>query len=83
MASNDPGLAPFAANADDPRRGGVPEKEPISPTNDEILVTEDRPIPPDQCDPQLETSRWEIWSYYAYYVGNNGLSLFNFAPTAF
>lgn len=30
-----------------------------------------------------ETSRWEIWSWYAYYVGANGLSLFNFGPTAF
>ncbi|KAI1153269.1 MFS general substrate transporter [Nemania diffusa] len=30
-----------------------------------------------------ETSRWEIWSWYAYYVGANGLALFNFGPTAF
>lgn len=29
------------------------------------------------------TTRAEIWSYYAYYVGANGLSLFNFGPTAF
>ena len=44
---------------------------------------DDRPVAPDQFDSQYETSRWEIWAYYAYYIGNNGLSLFNFAPTAF
>jgi hypothetical protein len=40
-------------------------------------------VAPDQFDPRWETDRWEIWSYYAYYIGNNGLTLFNFAPTAF
>ncbi|OAL64152.1 autophagy protein [Trichophyton rubrum] len=34
-------------------------------------------------DEKFQTSKWEIWAYYAYYVGNNGLTLFNFAPTAF
>lgn len=29
------------------------------------------------------TTRREIWSWYAYYIGANGLSLFNFGPTAF
>ena len=29
------------------------------------------------------TSRREIWAWYAYYIGANGLSLFNFGPTAF
>ncbi|KAF3004001.1 hypothetical protein E8E14_008402 [Neopestalotiopsis sp. 37M] len=29
------------------------------------------------------TTRKEIWSWYAYYIGANGLSLFNFGPTAF
>lgn len=29
------------------------------------------------------TTRTEIWAYYTYYVGANGLSLFNFGPTAF
>ncbi|GKU12761.1 autophagy protein [Fusarium langsethiae] len=29
------------------------------------------------------TSKWEIWSWYAYYIGANGLALFNFGPTAF
>ncbi|KAI1102527.1 autophagy-related protein 22-like protein [Jackrogersella minutella] len=30
-----------------------------------------------------ETSKWEIWSWYSYYIGANGLALFNFGPTAF
>ena len=30
-----------------------------------------------------QTSRWEIYSWYGYYVGANGLALFNFGPTAF
>lgn len=48
------------------------------------VITEDGQIvAPDQHDPKYETTRWEIWAYYAYYVGNNGLSLFNFAPTAY
>ncbi|CAM1506274.1 Fc.00g059150.m01.CDS01 [Cosmosporella sp. VM-42] len=29
------------------------------------------------------TTRWEIWAWYLYYVGSNGLALFNFGPTAF
>lgn len=29
------------------------------------------------------TSKWEIWSWYLYYIGSNGLALFNFGPTAF
>lgn len=31
----------------------------------------------------LATTRWELWSYYLYYVGNNGLAGFNFGPSAF
>jgi len=29
------------------------------------------------------TTRFELWSYYLYYVGNNGLSGFNFGPSQF
>ncbi|KAJ5565748.1 Major facilitator superfamily domain general substrate transporter [Penicillium sp. DV-2018c] len=43
----------------------------------------DQPIAPDQFDGRYRTTKMEIWAYYAYYIGNNGLSLFNFAPTAF
>ncbi|KAI4249236.1 MAG: hypothetical protein L6R40_000694 [Gallowayella cf. fulva] len=52
----------------------------IEPSN---LGKDDRPVAPDQFDPAFETTRREIWAYYAYYVGDNGLTLFNFAPTAF
>ena len=47
------------------------------------LEEDDQPVAPDQFLEGYETSKWEIWSYYAYYVGNNGMGLFNFAPAAF
>lgn len=31
----------------------------------------------------METTRWELWAFYAYYIGNSGLPTFNFAPIAF
>lgn len=74
MAANDPGLATFAAPAEDPTKGAV-----LDNTSN---VSDDRPVAPDQFDPKYETSQHEIWAYYSYYIGNNGLSLFNFAPTA-
>ncbi|KAJ5758684.1 Major facilitator superfamily domain general substrate transporter [Penicillium odoratum] len=40
-------------------------------------------VAPDRFDEKYRTTRMEIWAYYSYYIGNNGLSLFNFAPTAF
>ncbi|KAL8939782.1 MAG: hypothetical protein Q9216_003169 [Gyalolechia sp. 2 TL-2023] len=73
MASNDPGFAPMP-DAEDPRKGGI-----IADDSSD----EDRPVAPDQFDPTYETTRKEIWAYYAYYIGDNGLTLFNFAPTAF
>lgn len=73
MATNDPGCAPILT-AEDPRKGSI-----IAEDSSE----EDRPVAPDQFDPTYETTRKEIWAYYAYYIGDNGLTLFNFAPTAF
>ena len=73
MASNDPGFA-VMPTAEDPQKGGI-ETLPV--------LKDERPVAPDQFDPRYETSRWEIWAYYSYYIGNNGLTLFNFAPTAF
>lgn len=70
MASNDPGCAPI------PTAQGPP-KDAVDPHGD------DRPVAPDQFNPMYETSTKEIWAYYAYYIGDNGLTLFNFAPTAF
>ncbi|KAJ4500919.1 MFS general substrate transporter [Lentinula lateritia] len=42
----------------------------------------------DLNDPQNSQSEWtttrvELWSFYLYYVGNNGLSGFNFGPSQF
>ncbi|KAH0845778.1 putative autophagy protein (Atg22) [Fonsecaea pedrosoi] len=64
----------------------VPEAE--DPKKDAELnspndLDEDRPVAPDQFDPKYQTSKWERWAYYCYYIGNNGLTLFNFAPTSF
>ena len=73
MASNDPGFA-VIFTAEDPKQGGIEASN---------LPEEEHPVAPDQFDPRYETSKWEIWAYYAYYIGNNGLTLFNFAPTAF
>ncbi len=73
MASNDPGLAPI-----------VDAKRDVLPDDDvENILQDDRPIAPDQFDPAYETTKKEVWAYYAYYIGDNGLTLFNFAPTAF
>ena len=80
MASNDPGLAAVMAPAEDPRRDSFISKEDGT-TNES--PDEQPPIAPDQFDPVYTTERREIYAYYAYYVGNNGLTLFNFAPTAF
>ncbi|KAF9000660.1 autophagy-related protein 22-like protein [Cyathus striatus] len=32
---------------------------------------------------RITTTRSELWAYYLYYVGNNGLSGFNFGPSQF
>ena len=61
--------------AEDPKRGGI--------AGSEETLDGERPVAPDQFDPKYETTRREIWGYYAYYIGNNGLTLFNFAPTQF
>jgi len=33
--------------------------------------------------PAITTTRLELWSYYLYYIGNNGLSGFNLGPSQF
>lgn len=47
-----------------------------------------QPVELANADPDALESRWtttkaELWSYYLYYVGNNGLSGFNFGPSQF
>ncbi|KAL8852970.1 MAG: hypothetical protein Q9221_002220 [Calogaya cf. arnoldii] len=70
MASNDPGFAPLPT-------AEAPTKGALDPLDD------DRPVAPDQFILIYKTTRKEIWAYYAYYISDNGLTLFNFAPTAF
>ena len=72
MAAPDPGFAVMPA-AEDPQKGVIEFGD----------SDDDQPVAPDQFDPNFETTKWETWAYYAYYVGDNGLTLFNFAPTAF
>lgn len=55
---------------------------PHSPGGAESLL-DGQSVAPDQFIEGFETSRWEIWAYYTYYIGNTGLALFQFAPTAF
>ncbi|PFH53151.1 hypothetical protein AMATHDRAFT_55614 [Amanita thiersii Skay4041] len=40
-------------------------------------------LPNNQAMSKWTTSRKELWAYYLYYVGNNGLSGFNFGPSQF
>lgn len=73
MATKDPELVPLPL-------GNAVQQDAAK----EIHVPEDeRSVAPDQFDPKYETTPWEIRAYYLYYIGNNGLTLFNFAPTAF
>jgi MFS-type transporter involved in bile tolerance (Atg22 family) len=69
--------AASSAQAEDAAGTNAELLDPLS-TPDDV-----QPIAPDQFDPRWETSKWEVWAYYSYYVGNNGLTLFNFAPTTF
>ncbi|CAF9918060.1 MAG: hypothetical protein ALECFALPRED_000512 [Alectoria fallacina] len=43
----------------------------------------EQPVAPDQFIDGYETTKWELWAYYIYYIGNTGLGLYQFAPTAF
>lgn len=46
------------------------------PVSNELKQVED--IFDIETDPKWQTTRKELWSYYLYYVGNNGLSGFNY-----
>ena len=61
------------------------DRPPYSSDSQEELGVEvdERHIAPNQFIQGYETSKWELWSYYAYYIGNTGLGLYQFAPTAF
>lgn len=61
----------------------VDNNDPPYPCSDAILDESERRVAPDQFDERYETGKYEVWAYYAYFIGNSGLTLFNFAPTAF
>ncbi|KAJ5147583.1 hypothetical protein N7526_000935 [Penicillium atrosanguineum] len=64
----------------------APKHDPEAPSSivEQITLSEDtKNSILDQGGEENLATKWEIWAYYAYYIGNNGLSLFNFAPTAF
>lgn len=81
MASAAPALDLSTAPAEDPPKFSSNNSD--DPNSPAIESLSDHPIAPDQFDPKWETDKIEVWSYYTYYIGNNGLTLFNFAPTAF
>ena len=76
-------VAATAPEAEDPTKDVDPNKDIEILDSQGNTFDEEHPVAPDQFDPKYETAKWEVWAYYAYYVGNNGLTLFNFAPTAF
>ncbi|KAI8980030.1 MFS general substrate transporter [Trametes punicea] len=39
--------------------------------------------PAESIAPKWTTTRRELWAFYVYYIGNNGLSGFNFGPSQF
>ena len=79
--------AATSAAAEDAHRGSITSLYGQNPEDPHAVTTEeseeDHPTAPDQHDPGLIATKKEIWLYYSYYVGNNGLTLFNFAPTLF
>ncbi|OAA54918.1 Major facilitator superfamily domain, general substrate transporter [Cordyceps fumosorosea ARSEF 2679] len=66
------GKPPIGIAASDELRGSVSAEQPglVMPA-----LTDTAQIP--------MTTTAEIWSWYTYYIGANGLALFNFGPTAF
>lgn len=57
----------------------------VEPTKSQVGDVESTSQPDDDDDdsPSFITSKLELWSFYLYYVGNNGLSGFNFGPSQF
>lgn len=46
------------------------------------ISLDERPVAPDQFIDGYEATKWEVWAFWLYYVGDSGLGLFTFAPTA-
>lgn len=77
MAANKAELPAYGTGENNLKRSSSEEDKDYG-----AVVQEQSPIAPDQFDERYQTSKWEIWAWYSYYIGNNGLTLFNFAPTA-
>ncbi|KAL1987314.1 hypothetical protein VTN96DRAFT_4342 [Rasamsonia emersonii] len=78
MSASNPGLHAFSAHD-----ATVKNDQTVRLDAKDIEDKSAAAAVPDQFHDKYLTSKWEIWAYYAYYIGNNGLTLFNFAPTAF
>ncbi|KAJ6512840.1 MFS general substrate transporter [Mycena sanguinolenta] len=55
----------------------------MSAENEKSEKSDVAPEPILESDTRWTTTRVELWSYYLYYIGNNGLSGFNFGPSQF
>lgn len=83
MAANDPGVPPLGALY--PAAGENEKETDVSNSGNGVdaglgkgaAKGVEEVVAPDQFDEHYETSKREIWSYYAYYIGNNGLTLFS------
>lgn len=75
--------APHATQPQPPQDVRDPEK--MSPAEEDVVPGAVIPaLVGGATDADIPaTTTWEIRSWYAYYVGANGLALFNFGPTAF
>ena len=64
------------------QHSGVQKSIPGSshPVSNNVKEVED--IFDIETNPKWQTTRKELWSYYLYYVGNNGLSGFNYGYDA-
>ncbi|KAH8158294.1 hypothetical protein CIB48_g9948 [Xylaria polymorpha] len=76
-STSDPAVTPAPETQD-------PMKQPVDPDISDPGASETGIIAPVLASTDVpETTKWEIWSWYAFYIGANGLALFNFGPTAF
>lgn len=41
---------------------------------------ENKSLDHDEEEPEIVTTRWELWAWYAYYFGNNSAGTLSYAP---
>lgn len=88
MSSHTSAVEPHPHKSSSPARGGGDDsqKKDLAEPSEAVEITDELPgtILPALGEGDIPTtSKWEIWTWYGYYIGANGLSLFNFGPTAF